>query len=367
MANRMVRAGIVGLGNIGQVHASCVQANPEIELVGGVDLTTRSRESFAEEFDVPTYKAPIELLEAGVDLVFVCTPNIAHSSLTIEALETGALVLCEKPPAIRAEEAERMAEVAERNLPKLRERFPLATGNLVYGLVYRHTLANYRPFLHPDVLGKATVVIAEWQRARGVPGRGLFTNLEASGGGAGIDLGCHVLDASWWGMGCPRPLWVSAITSDELAKTTEVEGYGPYNRAEFGVEGLFGGVVRFEDSMLFLRAAFTSNTPGLVEQASIFWDGSRAGFEFPLHTGDRDVREVVPRFRGERYGHMYDATLMAPQPLTVEAGYHRQVQHLADVLAGRNAPIGTPQEGLTLMRMLNGLYESAGTGRPVDL
>ncbi len=261
-----------------------------------------------------------------------------------------------------------MVEATERNMSKLRERFPRATGNLLFGFVYRHTLAGYRKFLEPTELGVATYVQATWERARGVPGRGLFTNLAASGGGAGIDLGIHVLDLAWWALGCPQPQWAGAVTSSELAKTTEVYGYGNYNRAQFEVEDTIAGAVAFENSIIAVHAAFASNVPGGVEeQAKIIWRGTRSGFEFPLHTGNQDPQNLLPRVAGERFAYLHDTALRTPRPRTVQEGYKLQVAHLLDVLEGEAAPIMDPQEGVTLMRMVDGLYRSAMTGKPVML
>lgn len=368
MAERTIRAGIVGLGDIARVHAPLLKAHPQVELVGGADLSAAQREAFAEEFGVRTYETLDELLAAGLDLVAVCVPNSVHAELTIKALDAGALVLCEKPPAINSQQAREMAVAADRNLPRLRQRFPQATANLLYGLVYRHMLEDYLSFLSPAEIGKVPFVVATWERARGVPARGLFTNLAASGGGSGIDLGVHVIDLAWWALGCPRPLWVGSLTSKELARTTAVQGYGEYDSANFEVEDTMVTAVLFPETMLVAHAAFASNVPGGVEeQANVVWRGDRSGFKYSLHTADRDPRELLPELTGERFGFLQDTKIRTPLPLTVQQGYRRQIGHLVDVLNGAASPIVTPREGTMIMEIVDAAYRAATDRRPVIL
>jgi predicted dehydrogenase len=365
MAEPRIRVGLAGLGDIALVHAGVIRQHPQFELVGGVDLSARQRVAFAKRFGVLTFETLDELLGGGVDVVLVCVPNAAHAELTIKALDAGALVLCEKPPALNALQARQMATAAERNLPRLRARFPKATGNLLYGLVYRHMLAPYLSFASREALGQVPFVNASWERARGVPARGLFTNLAASGGGAGIDLGVHVLDLAWWALGCPRPIWVGALTSGELARTTKVMGYGPYDSAKFEVEDTMAGVVAFPGTMLVVHAAFASNVPGGVEEdPNVVWRGDRSGLKFRLHTADRDPRELFPEVTGEQFGFLQATRIRTPRPLTVQEGYERQIEHLVSVLRGGMPPIVTPQQGVALMEIMDGLYGSAAEQAP---
>lgn len=360
-----IRVGIVGLGDIARVHANAIGANLRLRLVGGVDLDPDKRAAFAIEFDVSTYDTLDQLL-GEIDVLLVCVPNAYHSEYTVLGLRAGLLVLCEKPPAMNAHEAREMARAAEEALPLLRRRFPSATGNLLFGLVYRHTLVRELPFLTPSELGQVPFVIATWERDRGVPGRGLFTNLAASGGGAGTDLGVHIRDFAWWILGSPRPLWVGAMTSKELAQTTAVKGYGEYDSAAFEVEDCMVGVALFATgTMLVEWSAFASNVPGGVkEDPNVVFRGSKSGVKLHLHTGDRDPRDMLPEIAVERFGVLQDVRNRTPLPLTVQQGYVRQINHVADVLSGGVNPIVTPDESVVLMAWSDALYRSARELRP---
>ena len=104
------RIGIVGLGNIGHRHARLLR-NGNIPLAGGADIAAGARESFTEEFGVPTFEDH-DPLYAEVDGVIVTTPNRYHEGPVVDALDAGLDVLVEKPLAHGVEAAERIAAAA---------------------------------------------------------------------------------------------------------------------------------------------------------------------------------------------------------------------------------------------------------------
>lgn len=365
--------GLVGLGNIASVHTRAARrhskrAEParKFKLIGGVDTVSATAERFSERWEVPTWDSIDALLGLEPDVVFICTPNAFHLGATIQALEAGSFVFCEKPPAISADQARSMADTASRTRHR---RFEEASSRLMYGLVYRHAMLPYLGRTRPERLGSVPLMRAVWVRARGVPPSGSFIDPALSGGGSGTDLGVHVADLAWWGIGCPKPLEVMALTNNELAKSTAVAGYGPYQRKLMEVEDTAIAAMRFENSILFLNASFAANVAGEIAEESVFveWRGTRSGFIFPLHTGDRDPRTLLPEVATEEGGHLEHRRLTQPIPLTVQQAYQAQIGHVADVVLGRAQPINTPGEGVVLMNMVDGMYEAARTGRTVDL
>jgi predicted dehydrogenase len=96
-----LRYGVIGAGVIAPLHLEAIAALDDVELVGIASLE-------AEHLDLR------ELLALEPDVVVVCTPHPSHPQLTIAALEAGAHVLCEKPLAVEAREADAMIAAADR-------------------------------------------------------------------------------------------------------------------------------------------------------------------------------------------------------------------------------------------------------------
>ena len=110
-----LRAGIIGAGFIGGVHAYAVRAS------GGVvtevaDSTPQSSMEAASRLGAEWGAESAEALITSdrVDVVHICTPNDTHYDLAMAAMHAGKAVICEKPLATSAERAAELAEVARR-------------------------------------------------------------------------------------------------------------------------------------------------------------------------------------------------------------------------------------------------------------
>ena len=108
-----VGVGLLGYGAIGREHAASVAATSGLRLVAAYDLNPERRDAAAREWGIKTLTRQRELLdEADVGLVVVGTPPSTHASPVLAALEAGKHVVCEKPFAVRVEEADRMMDAA---------------------------------------------------------------------------------------------------------------------------------------------------------------------------------------------------------------------------------------------------------------
>jgi predicted dehydrogenase len=109
-----VRFGLVGLGWAARsFQVPALKKVPGAVLVGGCDTSPEQRASFERENGVDTYESLDELLErAAPDVVLVATPPDSHAALCIQALESGAHVVCEKPFVSSVEEADQVLAAA---------------------------------------------------------------------------------------------------------------------------------------------------------------------------------------------------------------------------------------------------------------
>src|SRR6185369_14753638 len=113
-----VRLGLIGLGNIGQHHASYLSAGKvsRAELVAVSDAVPAKLEKYKP---LRTFSDPEELIRSGsVDAVIIATPHYQHTTLGILALNQGLHVMCEKPISAHKADAERLIAAHERQ-PKL--------------------------------------------------------------------------------------------------------------------------------------------------------------------------------------------------------------------------------------------------------
>ncbi|MCD6510627.1 MAG: Gfo/Idh/MocA family oxidoreductase [Thermoprotei archaeon] len=107
---------LIGCGGIGKVHAEGLRRSPYAELKVACDLVEARARSFVEKFGFERFSSNYEeVLKADdVELVIIAVPPKYHAKMTIEALEAGKHVLCEKPMATNLKDAKEMLAKARK-------------------------------------------------------------------------------------------------------------------------------------------------------------------------------------------------------------------------------------------------------------
>ncbi|MBZ4645928.1 MAG: oxidoreductase domain protein [Clostridia bacterium] len=197
---KKVKIAVFGAGSIAQKrHISECSENPNVELVAVCDIVKERAEKVAEQYGMRAYTDYKELLaNEEVDAVIVCTPNYLHAPMSIYALKAGKHVLCEKPMAISAEEAEEMIKVAKENnkflmighnqrlmKPHIKAKEILDSRRLGKVLTFRTTFGHGGP--------------EQWSAAKSKD-TWFFKKDEAFVGAMG-DLGVHKADLIRWLLG----------------------------------------------------------------------------------------------------------------------------------------------------------------------
>jgi len=94
-----IKFAVIGLGNIGQRHATMISENPDAELVAIADINTSLEKGAKEDFKVDFFSSIDEMLKSDreIDVITICTPNGLHAAQSIQVLNGGYHVVCEKP------------------------------------------------------------------------------------------------------------------------------------------------------------------------------------------------------------------------------------------------------------------------------
>lgn len=110
----MIRFAIIGCGRIGQRHAEHIHA--KAKLIAVCDIVKEKADKIAAEYKSKAYYDVKELLEKekDIDVVAICTPNGLHAEHSIQSLNAGYHVLCEKPMALTSYDCGEMIKAAER-------------------------------------------------------------------------------------------------------------------------------------------------------------------------------------------------------------------------------------------------------------
>ena len=353
-----IRAGIVGCGGIANgKHLPAIQSTGDVELVAFCDIIRERAEAACKTYGTPeakVYEDYKELLkDDSIEAVYVCTPNRSHSFISIDALDAGKHVMCEKPMAKTYAEAVQMVEAAKRN-------------NRVLTIGYqnrRTAAAGYiKQAAEDGDLGEIYYAKAHAVRRRAVPTWGVFLNEYEQGGGPLIDIGTHALDLTLWCMNNYKPRMVVGTSYRKLADQTNTgNAWGDWDPKEFTVEdSCFGFIVMENGATISLESSWALNTLDVIEASTTL-----CGTE-----GGADMRDGV-RINGVRHGKQYTfkPELSAGGVAFYDgaSGKPEEIEAKMFVNAIRNGtePSTLPEQAATVTRILEAIYESAKTGKPV--
>ncbi len=110
---KAVKAGIVGVGRMGEYHVGVLAEMQDVEIVGVADVDEARARAISQKYDVPFFTRYADLI-GKVDVVVIAVPTSMHYSVTKDFLEGGVHVLLEKPCANNMDDARDMFNLAER-------------------------------------------------------------------------------------------------------------------------------------------------------------------------------------------------------------------------------------------------------------
>jgi len=350
------RVGIIGVGAIGTSGHLPGYQSAGAEVVAVADVAEGRAAKVAEEHGIAaSYVDYGEMLaNESLDVVSVCTPNALHGQMTVDALKAGAHVLCEKPMALTLAEARNMVETAKAEGKGL---------SIAHTLRHRPENERIREMAASGALGDIYHVKVSYLRRSGIPGYGSwFTNRDLAGGGAMMDIGCHMLDLGLWFMGHPQPTSVLAATYAPLG--TQAKGLGGWGAdqftppARFDVDDFATAFVRFEGGATLTVEACWACHGSEGNKIQVF--GTEGGIELnPAAFGP----DAPLWFFGEDESGFTRRPVTVTQPDAITGTGHELL--IADWLRALEAgepPRVRPEEAAVVVEVIEGIYKSAEAG-----
>jgi predicted dehydrogenase len=350
---KKLRVAVIGCGNIGEVHAQRYAACPQAELAYVADIVPEKARKLADTLHVPHAVTDYHeaLRDSSVDAVSVCLPNDLHCPVTLDSLQAGKNVLCEKPIALNMDEAGRMS-AAGKKAGKL----------LAIGVVNRFN--DYVNLVRDEIkggsLGTLYHVNFSFKAYRSIPGLGgWFTTKKRSGGGVMIDWGIHFLDLVMYCIGAPAPRSVSGVTHSQLAKNMDEYTFlsmwaRPQNvEAAYDVEEYASGLVRTTGPTISFEGAWAQNVNAPAMWIDFFGDkgGIRLNYgkEYTLYTA--------------RNGALYETK---SQKSDTDM-YQNELNDFVDCCLTGRASRAQIDSIIVSQKIIDAFYRSAETGKEVQL
>jgi len=326
-----LRWGILSTARIAQtLFVPGVRAGAETEVLAVGSRSIEAARAFAQELQIPraygSYDALLE--DEDVDAVYVALPNSLHAEWTIRAANAGKHVLCEKPLARTAADAERLAAACRAAGVLLMEAF-----------MWRHhpQHARVRELLNDGAIGEPSFVRASFgyviNPAREAGGLNVRLD-EALEGGSLMDVGCYSVNVSRWVFGS-EPVAVAAQQRID---------------PKYGVEVSFGGVLRFPEGQLAMIDSSFVHTP--VNRYEIAGPEGRIVVDPAIRPDDSPAHIEI--YRGSNH---------SVETIPPSNQFANEADHFArSIRAGTLLP--PAENGVAQARVLEFLYSAARTSTP---
>ncbi len=330
-APRRLRVGVLSTANIATEKViPGMRRGTRCEVAAIASRDTASAEAIARRLDIPRAHGSYEALLADpdIDAVYIPLPNHLHAEWTIAATRAGKHVLCEKPLAMTAADAETMVAAARDAGVVLMEAFMYRLHPSWEAL--REVVASGR-------IGRLTAVQSWFSYYNDDPAN--IRNILAAGGGALFDIGCYNVNLSRMLFGAEPTTVQAAITRDPAS----------------GVDILTSAILGFPTGV----ATFTCSTRVETDQwVHVYGTTGRASIEIPFNIPpDRPTRVVITA-GGDPPVAPASETLTFPtaDPYGVEAD-----RFAAVILDGAPLPIA-PDDAVANLRVIERIFAAGASG-----
>lgn len=339
-----VRIGVIGSGFISNIHVDGLRHVADAEVVAVASRTPGKAAGFAAERGIPNaYEDYRRILErADIDAITVAVPNYLHEEIVVAAAQAGKHIMCEKPFARTIQEAERMLRAVKE-----------AGVKLVYGemLCFAPKYVRAKRLVDEGALGK--VFLVRQSEEHDGPHSAWFWDVNLSGGGVLLDMGCHSIEFARWILDRPAVKSVQA-TMGQFVHAERTKG-----------EDHCICIIEFENNAIGIAENSWGKTGGIDDRCEIYGTHgntradlihgnalithSRTGYGYAVEKAETTTGWTFTGFE-EEWNY----------------GFPQEMQHFVNVVKGVEEPIETGEDGLEVLKIIYAAYQSAGEGRRID-
>ena len=325
-----IRVGILGIGSMGRHHVRNARNTKGFDLVA---LADPAGDKFGVAGDLAVLPDVDALIAEGVDAAIVAVPTVFHEEAALKLAEAGVHALVEKPLSFSVESGERIAKA-------------FSDAGLIGAVGYvercNPALLEMRRRIRDGQLGEVYQIIT--RRQSPFPAR-------IADVGVVKDLATHDVDLA---------AWVAGSTYETVYAQTAYRS-GREHEDMMVASGRFANGVLVNHLVNWLSPYKDRTTIVTGERGALVADTAMGDLTF-YENGSFPVEwDQIANFRGVSEGEVTRYALAKREPLAVEH------EHFRDAILGVSNEHVSMDEGLTTLRVLEAILESAKTGESVRL
>jgi predicted dehydrogenase len=331
---------VIGSGSIAEQHVGAIRSIPGARLVG---VTSRSAEKAKKLGEREGCRWSTDwrefLRDPEVELVDVVTSSGSHAEIALAAFESGKHVLVEKPMAMKVPEADAMiARAAARGL----------TLGVVSQRRFEEQHEAVKRVLEGGGIGRLLLVEAScpYYRTQAYYDSADWRGKIETDGGALMNQAIHSVDLMLWFSGPAR-----SVTGTIATQTHRIEA-----------EDLALGIVSFASGAFGTVMASTNIQPGFSPALNLYGEKGSIKLE-----GATITHWTVPGVPKPDVGEAQASAGVADPKLSSHRHHRRQIEDVLAAIDEKRRPLVSGEDGRRAVALIQGLYESARAGRPVEL
>ena len=342
---RQVGVGLIGSQFVSSIHAEALRACPQAEIRAVASPSAGHARAFAERFAIARHFTDYAdmLARPDIDMVVVGAPNDIHCRVTLDAAAAGKHVVMEKPLCLNLADADRMIAACRQ-----------ANVKLMYAeeLCFAPKYVRLKKLLDSGALGRPTLV--KQSEKHDGPHADHFWNVDRSGGGVTMDMGCHAVEFFRWMLGRPP------IKSVYAQMSTSV--HGEKTRGEDNAIL----ILEFEGGVTAIAEESWTKPGGMDDRAEVYGTHGVAYADL-LHGNAIETYSAVGYdYAVEKAGSTKGWSFTIYEEAW-NYGFHGEMAHFVDCVQNDRKPLVTGEDGRAVLEVLMAAYESARTGGKVAL
>jgi len=340
------KVAILGAGFIADIHVeSYKRFVKDAQVVAVYTRSMEKAEAFAQKHKIAQWYDDIDKLLDGCDcdVVDICLPNFMHADACIKAAGAGKHIIVEKPLALTLEEADAMIAVCKVNNKKL-----MYAEELCFAPKYERV----RALVDAGAVGK--VYMLKQAEKHSGPHSAWFYDVNLSGGGVLMDMGCHALAWFRWMNKGVRVKSVFAQMNTVL-----------HNEITKGEDNMVA-VIEFENGVVCLAEDSWARHGGMDDRITVYGDKGVSYADLFQGNSALTYSTVGYDYAAEKAGQTTGWTFTAYEE-AFNQGYPHELEHFIECVREDKVPLVTGEDGRDVLEMIYACYASAKEGCKIML
>jgi len=343
--SKKVGIGLVGSQFISSIHAEALKAVSDAEIIAVMSPTEGNAKEFAAKYGIQYHFTELDdmLGMEEIDMVVIGAPNNVHCEIALKAAKAGKHMVVEKPLCMNLSEADLMIDACKK-----------ANVKLMYAeeLCFTPKYVRLKELLDEGALGRP-VLLKQSEKHDG-PHADHFWDVERSGGGVTMDMGCHAIEFFRWLNG-RKP-----IKSVYAQMTTSV-----HNDKTIGDDNAII-ILEFENDVIAIAEESWTKLGGMDDRAEIHGSEGVAYADVLQGNSIQTYSKKGVGYAVEKAGNTAGWSFTMYEEIW-NYGFPQEFAHFVDCVKNDKKPEVTGEDGRAVLEVIFAAYESAGTHRKVFL